>query len=796
MNTYLYAPKDDSKHRVYWRELYSVDESEALRALIESAHENNINFIYAISPGLDVTYSNEKEQQVLKRKLDQVKEFGCKYFAILFDDIDNEMQQSDKVKFKSFADAQSYLTNILYEHLDKPEQFYFCPTEYCDVFAKPNVDQSEYLKTIGEKLMTNIRIMWTGPGIVSEYITIKHIRKISQILKRKPLIWDNFHANDYDLSCIFLGPFTSRSPNLRKYISGMLTNPNCEFECNYVPIFTLALWSHSLSLNTNEEIDDEDEFGSSQSVMPPKSPPFVIDNDVEMMLLKDDEDVKIDADFLEYIDQYLNNRAINDKIDLRNFYYEPNKVMPLAIRKWLPTLDERQSEVVTTILVDQSSDLTASASKMEDDSSSIISALNSTTKQKAQQVACNSLVIKSSNETIIGQEQQGEVFVVNSGNDDIIVFCEGDHDRHYHHQLHHRQRQEATIASLSRIKEKKRIKKKLLKKFFINKFDDSFKKRKRGGGKRNRVRVDGGEFYKHRNISKKIISSKFKNRKTFFYGSIRKATARVTNSKTSLILTSEAPLPPPAPIFIPNNNDDDMDESQMDSTTLTRPCSSTFLSPVAQNMLVDEATSNNIDISVSSIDQAQPLIILDSTQQQQQASVDIELLSLPTMSLPPSTRASSIASSSSSSLLSNRNKRKMLSSSPKKRKKYEPFIHLSSSSKSCFKARKKLKKCVNNNNYNKIVCTSPMDLGMLSDATVTNYGGGGGGRGRDDMFNEWDLKILVDLYYLPFEYGKFSIYLLKEFQWLKLNVIRVNPNLNVIFQMIFLFFDQRICFLD
>lgn len=27
LNTYLYAPKDDYKHRMFWRELYSVEEA-------------------------------------------------------------------------------------------------------------------------------------------------------------------------------------------------------------------------------------------------------------------------------------------------------------------------------------------------------------------------------------------------------------------------------------------------------------------------------------------------------------------------------------------------------------------------------------------------------------------------------------------------------------------------------------------------------------------------------------------------------------------------------------------------
>lgn len=41
--------------------------------LISSAKEHGIEFIYAISPGLDITFSNQKEVSTLKRKLDQVR---------------------------------------------------------------------------------------------------------------------------------------------------------------------------------------------------------------------------------------------------------------------------------------------------------------------------------------------------------------------------------------------------------------------------------------------------------------------------------------------------------------------------------------------------------------------------------------------------------------------------------------------------------------------------------------------------------------------------------------------------
>ena len=50
LNTYIYAPKDDPKHRASWRELYSTSELAKMKELVETATENNVKFIYAISP--------------------------------------------------------------------------------------------------------------------------------------------------------------------------------------------------------------------------------------------------------------------------------------------------------------------------------------------------------------------------------------------------------------------------------------------------------------------------------------------------------------------------------------------------------------------------------------------------------------------------------------------------------------------------------------------------------------------------------------------------------------------------
>ncbi|XP_072883160.1 protein O-GlcNAcase isoform X1 [Hemitrygon akajei] len=266
LNTYLYAPKDDYKHRMFWREMYSVEEAEQLMQLITSAKEHNIEFVYAISPGLDITFSNQKEVATLKRKLDQVTQFGCKSFALLFDDIDHNMCPADKEVFSSFAHAQLSVTNEIYQYLGEPEHFLFCPTEYCGTFCYPNVAQSPYLRTVGEKLLPGIDVLWTGPKVVSKDISVESIEEVTKILKRSPLIWDNLHANDYDQKRLFLGPYKGRSTELIPRLKGVLTNPNCEFEGNFVAIHTLATWYKSNMNGVRKDVVMTDTEESTVSI--------------------------------------------------------------------------------------------------------------------------------------------------------------------------------------------------------------------------------------------------------------------------------------------------------------------------------------------------------------------------------------------------------------------------------------------------------------------------------------------------------------------------------------------------
>lgn len=265
MNTYLYAPKDDLKHRAEWRILYTSEEAALLESLIRTANDNDITFVYALSPGIDIIYSSVKEMKAIKDKLNQVRSLGCNAFSLLFDDIETRMNEADRRKFTSFAHAQLTVANEIYEHMGCP-LFLFCPTEYCESSASPTLDESGYLTVLGAELHPDIRILWTGPRVVSRLLTAEHLQRVSAVLKRKPTIWDNLHANDYDPKRVFMGPFLGRSVAIRAETAGLLLNPNCKYEANYIPLFTLSDWIQSDSDAPHVEKDQNAVLETSPTV--------------------------------------------------------------------------------------------------------------------------------------------------------------------------------------------------------------------------------------------------------------------------------------------------------------------------------------------------------------------------------------------------------------------------------------------------------------------------------------------------------------------------------------------------
>jgi protein O-GlcNAcase/histone acetyltransferase len=246
LNTYAYAPKDDLKHRALWREPYSEAEARTLADLIRAADQRQIQFIYALSPGLDIRYSDETERDLLRRRFDQLLALGCRQFALLFDDIPDALNAADRERFGSFAAAQCHVANALFGWTRErcPQaRFFFCPTAYCERMAAAQLGGPHYLATVGSQLAPEIDVFWTGPEIISREISAAHVRTWQPVLRRKPVIWDNLHANDYDGRRFFCGPYAGRPLELRAEVTGLLANPNTEFPLNFVPLRTLAAFT-------------------------------------------------------------------------------------------------------------------------------------------------------------------------------------------------------------------------------------------------------------------------------------------------------------------------------------------------------------------------------------------------------------------------------------------------------------------------------------------------------------------------------------------------------------------------
>jgi len=88
-----------------------------------------------------------------------------------------------------------------------------------------------------------IRLYFSGNKVVTQRISVESIQNVAKKIQRPPVIWDNLHANDYDQTRLYLGPYEGRPPELVQHLNGVLTNPNCEYGANYVAMHTLSQWS-------------------------------------------------------------------------------------------------------------------------------------------------------------------------------------------------------------------------------------------------------------------------------------------------------------------------------------------------------------------------------------------------------------------------------------------------------------------------------------------------------------------------------------------------------------------------
>jgi hyaluronoglucosaminidase len=228
LNAYVYAPKDDAKHRADWRVRYDHGELAQFRELTAHCLQSGIAFGFAISPGLDITYESDADRAALIDKLRPLVDAGVTWVLLLLDDI----PMSDNLA-KRQGDLAAWLNTEL--HLLTPHaRLTLCPTEY--VGTRP----SPYLSELGAALPPDVDIMWTGPTVCSPTITADDAAGWTQAVgERRVIVWDNFPVNDALMTeSLHLGPYTGRDADLTDLVDGVLCNPMIQARASQVPLAT------------------------------------------------------------------------------------------------------------------------------------------------------------------------------------------------------------------------------------------------------------------------------------------------------------------------------------------------------------------------------------------------------------------------------------------------------------------------------------------------------------------------------------------------------------------------------
>jgi hyaluronoglucosaminidase len=230
MNAYVYAPKSDPNHRGRWRDAYDASAMRHFRQLAEQTIRDGTRFGFALSPGLDIEYRNDRDRDTLVQKLVPLIDAGVEWIVLALDDIPNRPGLADDQ-----ADLAAWLLDTLRSRR-ADTHLTLVPTEYVGTRPTP------YLATLAARLPPDVDVMWTGPTVCSPVIRAADARAWATALAgRRPLLWDNYPVNDGTMDrSLHLGPYRGREADLTDELDGVLCNPMLQAHASLVALATAA----------------------------------------------------------------------------------------------------------------------------------------------------------------------------------------------------------------------------------------------------------------------------------------------------------------------------------------------------------------------------------------------------------------------------------------------------------------------------------------------------------------------------------------------------------------------------
>jgi len=103
--------------------------------------------------------------------------------------------KEDKDKFVNLQNAQAHVINTIDKWLNQNypgTRFEFCPPWYLNEFIDRSEGSAEsYFRDLQAMVPRNLAIIWTGPTVRSLSFDLADIERYSNLIGRKPMIWDN-----------------------------------------------------------------------------------------------------------------------------------------------------------------------------------------------------------------------------------------------------------------------------------------------------------------------------------------------------------------------------------------------------------------------------------------------------------------------------------------------------------------------------------------------------------------------------------------------------------------------------
>jgi hypothetical protein len=215
---YIYAPKQDANLRKNWRSQWSSDYIHELKSLAQAFQSHSIQFGIGFSPfGLGRELTSD-DKSLLNEKLKILNDLGINILGLFFDD----MPTNENLALTQIEVLLS-IKKIFKGHI------IFCPSYYT---PDPILDKvfgarpEHYLEDIAAGVPLDVSIAWTGPKVISIELNTDHLIETTELLKRRPFLWENLYANDGPRNCKFLKlrPFAGRSKETLKHVEAFGLN--------------------------------------------------------------------------------------------------------------------------------------------------------------------------------------------------------------------------------------------------------------------------------------------------------------------------------------------------------------------------------------------------------------------------------------------------------------------------------------------------------------------------------------------------------------------------------------------